>query len=111
MAAETLDPGYLSTYLNVPQTTITSVLDTPTIELLKSVLEAVTLKAREHEEIQADKLRVDIELENAIRSSESRSQGLKATAEKALKDAEELRHKLKAEGTLYHISNVAWIFS
>lgn len=100
MAAATVDPVYLSTYLNLPQSTIISVLDTPTLDLVNSILEAVTIKAREHEELQADKLRVDIELENAVRSAESRSQGLKATVDKALKDVEELRQQLKSEGIL-----------
>lgn len=99
MAAAMLDPVYLSTYLNIPNSSITSILDSPTTELVKSVLEAVTIKAREHEELQADKLRVDIELENAVRSAESRSQGLKATVDKGLKDVEELRQQLKSEGT------------
>jgi len=99
MAAAMLDSVYLSTYLNIPQSSIISALDSPTTELVKSVLEAVTLKAREHEELQADKLRVDIELENAVRSAESRSQGLKATVDKGLKDVEELRQQLKTEGT------------
>lgn len=95
MAAATVDPVYLSTYLDVPQATVTSVLDSPTVELVNSVLLAVTLKARQHEELQADKLRIDIELENAVRGADSRAQGLKATADKALKDVEELRQQLK----------------
>lgn len=101
MAAATVDPVYLSTYLDVPQATVTSVLDSPTVELVNSVLLAVTLKARQHEELQADKLRVDIELENAVRGADSRAQGLKATADKALKDVEELRQQLKNEGILH----------
>ncbi|TVY71461.1 Protein MLP1-like protein [Lachnellula suecica] len=97
MAAATLDIGYLSGYLSLPQQTLKSALDAPTAELVRSVLDAVTTKAREHDELSADKLRVDIELENAVRSSETRIEGLKASVEKAQKTVEEVRIKLTEE--------------
>jgi nucleoprotein TPR len=99
MAAAIVDVDYLSAYLSVPQQTLTSVIDSPTSELVRSVLEAITAKAREHDELAADKIRVDIELENAVRSSETRIDGLRASVEKAQKTVEEVRTKLKEEGT------------
>ena len=98
MATSVLDLAYLSQYLSVPQPTLSTAVDAPTAELVRSILEAVTNKAREHEELNADKIRLDIELENAVRTSETRSQGLKNTVDKALKDVEDLRQKLNAEG-------------
>lgn len=98
MAAATLDVDFLSGYLSLSQQTLGSALDTPTAELVRSVLDAVTSKAREHEELAADKLRADIELENAVRSSETRIEGLKAGVEKAQKTVEEVRNKLTEEG-------------
>ncbi|TVY48470.1 Protein MLP1-like protein [Lachnellula occidentalis] len=97
MAAAALDIDYLSGYLGLPQQTLGSVLDAPTAELVRSVLDAVTTKAREHDELAADKLRVDIELENAVRSSETRIEGLKATVEKSQNTVEEVRTKLTEE--------------
>lgn len=99
MATAVLDVGYLSAYLSVPQQTLSSVIDSPTAELVRSVLEAVTAKAREHDELAADKLRVDIELENSVRSTETRIEGLRANLEKAQKTVEEVRTKLQEEGT------------
>jgi hypothetical protein len=96
--AAVLDVDYLSAYLNVPQPTLTTVLDAPTADLVRLVLDAVTAKAREHDELAADKLRVDIELENAVRSSETRVVGLRSTIEKSQKIVAELRTKLKEEG-------------
>jgi nucleoprotein TPR len=96
--ATSVDIGYLSTYLHVPQPTLHALVDAPTAELVKAVLEAITVKANEHEELQSDKIRLDIELENAVRVSESRSQGLKATVDKSLQDVNELREKLNSEG-------------
>jgi nucleoprotein TPR len=98
MAVTVLDVEYLSAYLSVPNQTLTSVVDTPTAELVRSVLEAVTAKAREHNELLSDKLRVDIELENAVRSSETRIEGFRSTIEKSQKTVEEVRIKLKEEG-------------
>ena len=98
MATAVLDVDYLSAYLSVPQQVLNSVIDAPTAELVRSVLEAVTAKAREHNELAADKYRVDVELENAVRSSETRIEGLRANVEKAQKTVEEVRTKLKEEG-------------
>ena len=105
MAAAIVDVDYLSAYLSVPHQTLTSVIDSPTSELVRSVLEAIIAKAREHDELAADKIRVDIELENAVRSSETRIDGLRASVEKAQKTVEEVRTKLKEEGTYYSIYN------
>jgi hypothetical protein len=98
MAVAVIDVDYLSGYLGISQQTLSTVIDTPTAELVQAVLEALTAKAREHEELTADKLRVDIELENAVRSSETRLEGLRSQVEKAQKTVEELRIKLKEEG-------------
>ncbi|RDL39653.1 Spectrin repeat-containing protein [Venustampulla echinocandica] len=99
MATEVVDINYLSGYLSLPHDTLVSVLDAPTTELVRSVLYAVTAKAREHDTLAADKLRVDIELENAVRSSETRIDGLRTGLEKAQKTVEEVRTKLKEEET------------
>ena len=99
MAAAVIDVGYLSAYLSVPQQQLSTVIDLPTAELVRAVLEAVTAKAQEHDELTADKLRVDIELENAVRSSETRVEGLRSQIEKAHKTVEEVRTQLKEEGT------------
>jgi len=108
MAAAIVDVDYLSAYLSVPQQTLTSVIDSPTSELVRSVLKAITAKAREHDELAADKIRVDIELENAVRSSETRIDGLRASVEKAQKTVEEVRTKLKEEGTYYSMYNTGF---
>ena len=98
MATMVWDPGYLSTHLDVPRATIDTLLDAPTAELVRVLLDAVALKAREYEELQADKLRLEVELENSVRNAETRGQSLKATVDKALKDVNELREALAAEG-------------
>jgi nucleoprotein TPR len=98
MATPTWDPGYLSGYLGLPQQAIETIIDAPTAQLVQQLLDAVALKAREHEELQADKLRLDVEFENAVRSVETKNQSLKATVEKSLKEVNDIREKLTAEG-------------
>ncbi|KAI9714437.1 MAG: hypothetical protein M1820_000398 [Bogoriella megaspora] len=99
MAAAAVDVAYIATSYAVDQTTLTTLLDAPTVELVKSLLEQLTNKAREHDELEAERLRRDVELETAIREGESRSRNLKANVEKSLKDVEELRAKLNQEET------------
>ncbi|KAI9806077.1 MAG: hypothetical protein M1833_004484 [Piccolia ochrophora] len=95
--AAAVDLPYLSSYLNLTQPTLSSLTDAPTTDLVNSVLQAVAAKAREHDEVKAEKLRSDVALENAVRSGESRARGLKANVDKALKEAAELREKLNEE--------------
>ena len=104
MATAEVDVNYLSGYLHLPQDTISTALDGPTTELVRSVLEAVTIKAREHDVLVADKYRVDIELENAVRSSETRIEGLRASVEQGQKTVEEVRTQLREEG--YYLSKL-----
>jgi nucleoprotein TPR len=100
-----MDVPYLSGHLGLPETTLSSLILQPTADLIAVLLEAVTAKAHELETVYAEKLNVDIELEAAVHNSETRCQTFKATAEKALKEVEELRQKLREEGitlTLIH---------
>lgn len=107
MATAVIDVDYLSGYLSIPQQTLSTVIDTPTAELVQAVLRAVTAKAHEHDELIADKLRVEIELENVVRSSETRIEGLRSQVEKAQNTVEEVRTKLKEEGELnYNIMRI-----
>jgi nucleoprotein TPR len=100
MAATDVDVGYLAGHLGLEQPVLTTLTTDPTPDLVSNLLQAVIAKAQEFDTLYADKLQTDIELENAVRSSESRSQASKSTVEKALKDLEEARQKVKEEGTL-----------
>jgi len=102
--ATVLDVDYLSAYLSVPQQTLNSIVDEPTAQLVRAVLDAVIIRAKEHDELAADKLRVDIELENAVRSSETRTEGLRSSLEKSQRTVEEVRIKLKEEGEILSIA-------
>lgn len=95
MAAAEVDVGYLSTQVGVPDTDLSTALTAPTPDLVKVIFDAIITKIRALEE---DKFQLGIELEGAIRSSESRCEQFKATTDKALKEVDELRQKLQDEG-------------
>jgi nucleoprotein TPR len=98
MAATAVDVGYLAASYAVPETNIQSLLSEPSVELVRSLLVQIEAKAREHDELLSEKLRADIENETAVRAGEARARALQATADKAVKDAEELRQQLAQKG-------------
>lgn len=99
MAAAAVDVGYLAASYSAPEATFHSLLTAPTVELVQSLLTHVEAKARAYDDLQSEKLRSDVELETAVQSGERRARALKAAAEKAQKEAEELRQKAAQEGS------------
>jgi len=108
MAAVAIDLPYLSAYYSIPQATLTTLQEAPTVELVNSLLVQIEAKARESDEVKAEKLRIEVELENAVRSGESKARVLKSSVDKSLKEVADLRSKLKAEGE--HICIVSLLF-
>lgn len=98
MAAATIDTPYIAASFNVPEPTLHSLLEAPTVELVQVLLEQLESKAREYDSITAEKLRSDVELENAVRTGEVRARALKSSLDKALKEVEQLRTKINDEG-------------
>lgn len=102
MAAAAVDAGYLAASYSVPETTIHSLLSAPTTELVQALLVQIEARAREFEDLQSDKLKADVELDNAIQTGEQRARALKAAADKAQKDADEQRQRVAEEGATRH---------
>jgi nucleoprotein TPR len=89
-----VDVAYLATTFDVPETDVQTLLDAPTADLVKSFLQSVAVKAHEYEELKAEKLKTDVELENTVRTSEAKVKAQKAQVTKHAKEVEELRTKL-----------------
>jgi nucleoprotein TPR len=100
MDAEAMDTGFIAASYSIPEPTLQALLDAPTVELVKSLLRQVEEKARDTEQLQAEKLRSDVELQSAVRSGNARAKQLKASVDKGLKEVEELRTKLANEGNM-----------
>ena len=111
MAAIEFDLAQLSSYCSLPQQSFQTLLDSPTKELVQSLLECVVAKFQEHNELVSEKLRLGVELENAVRGGETKNRALKSSVDKGLKEVADLRQKLSEEGsclleTRLHISDV-----
>lgn len=102
MATAAIDVAFISASYGVPEPTLQTLLDAPTTEIVRSLLEQIEAKAREYGSLKAEKLRTDVELENAVRSGESRARALKASLDNALKEIEDLRRRLDEEGMSRH---------
>lgn len=100
MAAATIELPYLASHYSIAEATLNTLTQAPTVELVNQLLESITKKARDHDELQSDKLRLEVELENAVRSSDSKIKVLKNSVEKAHAEVEETRKKLHESGRL-----------
>ena len=101
MAAAQLDVTQLSSFCSLPQQSIDTLLDAPTASLVASLLKNISLKADEYNDVVSEKLKLSVELENAVRGSETKSRVLKGSVDKGLKEATDLRQKLQTEGRRY----------
>jgi nucleoprotein TPR len=93
MAAQ-VDVRHVSTTYDVPESTIQSLLDAPTAELVRSFLERLAAFAKEHDILKAEKLRSDVELEAAVRGGENRARQMRDSVQKNLAQVEALRRQL-----------------
>lgn len=96
--ATAVDVRTVASFASVSESTVSSLLDNPTVELVKTFLQSVQTKAREYDELKSDKLRLDVELESAVRSSESKVKVLKNSVEKGLAEVGKLRNELHESG-------------
>ncbi|KAF2841974.1 hypothetical protein M501DRAFT_948134 [Patellaria atrata CBS 101060] len=97
--ASAVDTVYISTSYDVPESTIQTLLDTDAVtELVKSLLVQLENKARDYDELKSEKLRSDVELENAVRTGDARARMLRSSVEKSMKEVEILKKKLDEEG-------------
>ena len=102
--AAAVDTGFIASYCSIPQANVESLINTPTTDLITSFLRTLTSKAQEHEALKAQRMRADIELENAVRGGEAKARALKTNADKALEEVETLRKRLDEAGPSHHIS-------
>ncbi|KAH8435308.1 putative filament-forming protein (Tpr/p270) [Aspergillus melleus] len=106
MAAATIELPYLASHYSIAESALTTLTQAPTVELVNQLLEAITKKARDHDELKSDKLRLEVELEGAVRSSDSKIKVLKNSVEKGHAEVEETRKKLhEAENTCSNLES------
>lgn len=97
MATE-VDARVISSFSAISENAVNTLLENPTTELVRSLLQSITTKAQEYEQIQTQKLRVEVELETVVRSNESKVKVLKNSVDKALAESTRLRTELSKSG-------------
>lgn len=97
-ATEVLDVAKLSTFCSLPQSSITTLLEAPTPELVHTLFQNIIVKAGEYEEARSGKLKASVELENAVRGGDAKNRLLKSSIDRGLKEAADLRQKLEDGG-------------
>ncbi|EEP80551.1 conserved hypothetical protein [Uncinocarpus reesii 1704] len=100
MATAAVDVPFLSSHYSIPETTLTTLTQNPTVDLVNELLGSIAAKARETEELKSDKLRLEVELENTVRGSEAKVKVLKSSVEKGHKEVLNLRNKLQETGKI-----------
>lgn len=98
--AEVLDITQLSTFCSLPQSSVKALLDAPTADLVRTLLQNIATKAGELQEARSVNLKSSVELENAVRGGDAKNRLLKSSVDKALKESAELRQKLQDEGRI-----------
>ena len=93
-----VDISSITTFASVPTATVTTLLENPTVELVTSLLQAIAARIQEHEQLKAQKFRLEVELETNVRTSESKTKVLKTSVDKALAESSRLRVELQASG-------------
>lgn len=97
MAAE-IDIRAVATFSSTSESTLSTILENPTVELVRSLLRNLTTKAHEYDQLKSQKFRLEVELETAVRTSESKVKALKASVEKGLAEVTRLRLELQSSG-------------
>ncbi|KAJ5976285.1 hypothetical protein N7481_009992 [Penicillium waksmanii] len=94
MADTVVELPYLSSHYSIPETTLASLTQAPTVDLVNQLLQSITKKANEHDELDANKIRLEVELENLSRNRDSKIKVLKEAVEKGHAELEALRKSL-----------------
>ena len=99
MASMELDIPRLATFASLPENALNDLLLSPTIDLVKSLLGNLIIRAREQDEAQSAKLKLKVELENAIRAGEAKAKVVKSSLDKNLEETSKLRQQLQSSGS------------
>lgn len=92
-----IDVFRLSNFLSLPEDVISTLADI-TEDYVTLVLGAIDRKSREHDNLRADTLRVEVELEQAVRTADNRVKAMKTQLDSSLAETQDLRSKLNTSG-------------
>ena len=103
MAAE-VDVRAISAFSAMPESSVASLLSNPTIELVASLLKNIEMQAKEYEKNKSQKVRLEVEIETIVRTTESKVKVLQNSRDKALAESSKVRVELQTSGKIIRIS-------
>lgn len=89
-----VDVAYIASIFDLAEPDVQTLLEQPTAELVHEFLLSITTKAQEYDTAKAENLRLEVELENTIRSTDAKVKAQKAAVTRQANEVEELRKKL-----------------
>lgn len=92
----TYDLHRLSSYLAVPEESLTSLASTQE-EYVSIILHSIAAKAKEYDELRADRMRSEVQLEQTVRTAENQVKGMRTQLETAVRENQGLNEKLAVE--------------
>lgn len=92
-----IDISRLSHFLLLPEDVVSSLAGIAE-DYVTSVLRAIDDKAKEHHDLQADRLRIEVELEQSVRTADNKVKGMKKQLDASLLETQDLRTKLTNSG-------------
>lgn len=98
MAVVELNIPRLSSFYSIPSSSINTLLDAPTADLVATLLGTISSKIDEYDVLKSSKLKSDVELENAVRGGEAKNRVLRNAIDKSHRDTEDLKEQLEVEG-------------
>ena len=96
--ATAVDVRAISAFAAIPEASISSLLENPTADDVRSLLNGIEAKVKEFEQGKSQKVRLEVELETVVRTSESKAKVLQTSRDKALTESSKLRVELQTSG-------------
>lgn len=94
--AATTDIRSIADFVALPESSLSTLLDSPTSELVTTLLQHLEKKVKEYTQFKSQNVKLEVELETTVRTNESTVKSLKNTRDKALADVGKLRDDLQA---------------
>jgi nucleoprotein TPR len=96
--ATAIDTAFLASTYVLPEATFINLINAPSQDLVLVLLQQLVVAASEFEAAKSEKLRTDVQLETAVRGTESRVKQIKDSFDKSLKELESLKRQLNDSG-------------
>lgn len=97
--ATDIDLRTISSFSSLPESSLSSLLDAPTADTVRSLLKGIEKSAKECEAFKSHKVKLEVELETVVRTNESKVKVLQSSRDKALSDVQKLRSDVQSAET------------